>query len=688
MIRISDSTEAIKKADAASSESYQEFVFHLVTLEHNVLLYPPEHKSIQKATEGLQKLLETLFNQTKSLKLLATQDRLVLNGQRLVVENPRNRKLAQFLSQRGIVSMTLETGLTPQELARVFVILHKLPPRTDIQQFPELYRELNALSHISVTLFELKGLRVQDRERVEAPAEDELQGSRMAQLMEYGIGDGDNDDSLDALNELLPELAPQLLERTATQHNSSGKRDNDTLTANLRSLIPDDMLLAFSMQALNNNRQISPMLQKLLSTFSQVNSSGDHPPLKAGAIGAEALQKLFERERYEEYVSPDYDNQLNTLGRQKNMVAATAGALEGIPGVQSEDLSSEQIDRRLVMALLGLMHAPYEDKFYHCFSEQLELIITEFQERKCYDLLSTIFEALKPLETDTKPPAAQEARRLLERFSDSAFISRLKRDFASTAEDTHDKPDGLILSLGPKNIPWLLESYMQTRDNMQRTRVLRLLLQFKTATADAVLDQLSFLDHTTIKPFLRLVVLCGGDPADARLYPLLDAPDQEVRLEVMRMFLSVGSTAPITRLVKMIRSRSEEAALLGIRIAGEYKVRRLAVELTSKLKTTHISASSARLNRAILENLSCIGEDTSLPSLLKLAKAWFSLTPGRLQTTQEELFINIGGYSDRVFRALLDIGIESKNPVIRQAVQQYMRPADKTVTADTDKQGW
>ena len=289
VILMSDSSDISKTASPEAPASYQELMTLLVTLEHHIVLYPPAHDSIKRVTEALQKLLEALSEQNRSLTLLINHEKLTLNGCHLAAANPRNRKLALFFSQRSIITVTMERELTAKELVRFFEILHELPPKSDIRQFPSVAEAMGTLPHISITQFELKSLHVQNRDQVEAPVDNALTDDRWEKIIQSGAAGPDNTDFMRSLYSILPEFAPSLRESilSITSQNTD-MSDGEQLIEALRKHIPSEMVIAMGMHALNDNRQISPALQKLLSTISlnRADSSGGPPPeQQSGVIG-------------------------------------------------------------------------------------------------------------------------------------------------------------------------------------------------------------------------------------------------------------------------------------------------------------------------------------------------------------------------------------------------------------------
>ena len=686
-----DTVAAVGPPSAGVEDSCQELINLLVSLENNIVLYPPEHESIRKVTDALRQQTEALLTQGKSLVLLAAKDQLLIDGRRLAASNSRNRKLSLLLSQRGIVSVTLEKGLTAQELTRFFELLHELPPKTDVGQYPAVLESLNALPHIRTTQFEANSLRVQNQDQVEAPADSLLRESKLEQILRSGATGTEREELLSALSELFPEFASAL--QIAAPSGTSDDRpspdeksgpDDGPLLERLRQTVSDEMLLAMARRSGNDERRISPALQKLLSSLSQVAGTepGDPSARRSGVIGTDAISKLFERERYEAFVPSDYGNQLSSLPMTGDVFSGTLTSPRPAPELAEADLREEQLGRWLAMDLVCLLGGSYDDDVLGGCCEQLGNMLPEFIERKEYDLLRSVCLALGPRPPAAPPPAAPPPpasggvepayiQKLRDQFNDPSFLSQLRSDFLSSTADSGKDLEEVVVCSGSQNIPWLLELYGQSGDERRRARLLRLLLRFGSATAEAVLNGIETLDHKNPKPVLRLITLCGGDPADARLLPLLNAREPEVRLEVIRMGLSVGSPAPVPLLVRMIRSRDEYSSVLAVRIAGEYKVAALAAELAGRIRTGFISASGAYRNRVILESLSRIGDVSVLPRFLKVVRARLSFTPGRLRSLKEMLFLNLSGYPVDALAELLDAGTNSRNPDIRRSAQQY-----------------
>ena len=649
VIPITGTGDNSKTNASEAPEPYQELVTLLVTLEHNIVLYPQEHDSIKRVTEALRSLLDALLTLGRKLTLIVSHDRISLNGTQLTAGNARNRKLALFLGQRSIVSVTMKYGLTVRELVRFFEILHELPPKTDIHEYPALAEALTALPHMDVARFELKALRVLNQEQVEAPSGTEHSDTRWEKILQSGSGAEDGDFS-GALAALFPDFAPSLRESIrAVTSGDTGDDDGAQLAEELRERLPEELILAMGMHALNDNRQISPALQKLLSSLSLIRENLTSPPtLLQGGIGADSIQKLFERERYEDFVSPEYGDQLDAFTR---VVEAGAGAAEGrLPAFLEAELREEQVGRWLARGLVSLLGESSDEDILRDCAQQLEAMLTEFLNQKDYDFLCALHRTLERLGDGS----GGYARRLLEKFTGEDFIVRLQSELLVSSGNTRKALESLVLVSGPQNTAWLLELYDQNTDQWQRTRILKLLLLFKNDAAEAALDRIMALDIKKLKPILRLISLFCVKSDDNRLYPLLNAGDQEIRTEVMRMLLTAGRREPIPLLLGMLRSRSREEAIRAVKIAGEYRVGALAGELARQLRARYISDTSALCNRYILESLNRIGEVSVLPRLRKLFKTRLSLTPDRLRATREILLENLSGYPDHALKWLLE----------------------------------
>ena len=190
----------------------------------------------------------------------------------------------------------------------------------------------------------------------------------------------------------------------------------------------DDMVIDMLSQASNEGREISPTLAGLVGKLagtrhdSQVGTyqakakqpGGPSAPL----ILPEHLQTLFDREKYEEYVSADYGTLL------KEMAEGPGVALEQVPLQEYEkSFEDEHLDFQIGRALLAFMEEDIDEEDYREFARKLVAIAPGFLDSGNFELLWDIAETLRRHAADKTVPgirdAAEESRKI---FSDPEFI--------------------------------------------------------------------------------------------------------------------------------------------------------------------------------------------------------------------------------------------------------------------------
>ncbi len=265
------------------------------------------------------------------------------------------------------------------------------------------------------------------------------------------------------LKHLHPELRKQFL--SVAFKNIATRAGSPVETEAVIGGFTDDMVIEMLGAASAEGREISPTLAGLVDKLAQAQTEGREgqpgnrkQPAKgfiAPAFQMEHMQKLFDREKYEEYVSDDYQLMLKTLSESSPAV------VEPFPlADQLQSLEDEHLDFQIGRALLAFLEEDIDEEDYKEFAQKIVAIMPQFLETGNFEMLWDILETLRRHSTD-KPvqgirEIASESRKF---FFDPEFIAKALNAFDRWMREKGQAASGLIQALGPDTIPGLMDIY-------------------------------------------------------------------------------------------------------------------------------------------------------------------------------------------------------------------------------------
>lgn len=478
------------------------------------------------------------------------------------------------------------------------------------------------------------------------------------------------------LQDLHPELRKQFLSvafRRISTHATAA--DADELVGG----VPDDMVIEMLKQANAEGREISPTLAGLLGklTKAQAESAAPREPLRTGAdiseessgtplILPEHMEKLFSREKYEEYVSEDYEAMLRRLTEGHG-----AGG-EVLPVEEyAKTLEDDHLDFQIGRALLAFLEEDIEEEDYKEFARKLVTIMPGFLLTGNFVLLWDIFETLKRHATEKTLPGiracAEESRKA---FTDPEFISKALGAFELWMRDKGQEAAGLLQALGPETVPGLMDIFAKD-DPTGLSRVLfNLLCLFGEPAVREAHKRLRDPRTPSLRSLLVFLRRAGNKTTIPHVKLLLRHRDPAVRMEALSTLLKLKDPGAVPVLREVIHANDPDVAFQAVSLAGQYRVREATEDVLSKIKRAIIFETDYAENIEIIKALGDIGDPRAVPDLEKLARATWSLYPKSLVRMKEAVFESLGRYPKGSIAGLIKIGERLENDRIRQACRK------------------
>lgn len=491
----------------------------------------------------------------------------------------------------------------------------------------------------------------------------------------------DQSKTLANMNALLKDLHPELRKQflSVAFKNIAARTASPLEAETVIGGFTDDMVIEMLGQASAEGREISPTLAGLVGKLAQAHTDapagqqrGQSTKPSTGfvdaAFQAEHMQKLFDREKYEEYVTDDYQAML------KHLTEGPTGAVEQFPLEEHiRSLEDEHLDFQIGRALLAFLEENIEEDDYKEFAQKIVALMPQFLETGNFELLWRILDALRRHSTD-KPiqgirDSAEEAKKF---FSDPEFLVKVLNAFDRWMREKGQEASGLIQALGPDTIPGLVDIYCKDESMGGRRILFNLLCLFGEPAVREAHKRLKDPRVFTVRNLLIFIGRAGNASSIPQVKPLLSHQDPMVRLEALGTLLKFKEPGAINQLRNAIHDKDPDYAFQAVVLAGQYRITEVTEDVLSKIKRVILFETDYAENEEIIRVLGNIGDARAIPDLEKLARATFSLYPHSLMHMKETIFKSLARYPREKIAGLLKTGEKLNSDTVRRICSQLM----------------
>lgn len=703
-------------------------VIELNISRKNIGIYPPGHIQIIRSIDRTFEILTRLFEIRPELTLGVAKDTLLVGQNYLDRKNPVYRDFALSLNQLGIAAVTFMRGLTTEELTRFHRVLTtrsdeitaagglvKLMADSSLEHIRivplnyngfhvteerEIFKPGTAngdrpgtdlwqdfITHLSSGTLggQGQGVSIRDQEHID-PADlarllnerkleagaaiesyDRIISSHIRGAAEKKQLTRDQSKSLSNLNMLLKDLKPELRKQFLSV---AFERVSSRSGAGIEEIVgglTDDMVIEMLTQANAEGREISPtlagLIAKLAGSRTQAPAADDGPT----AILQEQMEKLFDREKYEDYVSDNYQTMLKQMMETAQIAAASFPLDDHL-----KTLEDSHLDSQIGRAVLAFMEENLEEEDYKELAGKLVALMPGFLETGNFELLFDISEALRRHMTDKPFQGTREsAGEALKMFTDPEFIKKVLHAFEVWMRDKGQEAAGFIKALGPDTIPGLMDIYGRDEPLAGKHVLFNLLCLFGEPALREAHKRLRDPRNHLVK--LLLFIRRAGSPASIpHVRPLISHQDPQVMLEALSTLLKFKDREAPPLLRNAIRSDDPDISSKAVSLAGQYRVADVTEDVLALIKRVILFETDHAFNMEIIKVLGEIGDPRAVPDLENLARAKWSLYPESLKGMKEALFESLGRYQRESIVNLLQIGEQSNNDTIKRACKKLM----------------
>lgn len=474
---------------------------------------------------------------------------------------------------------------------------------------------------------------------------------------------------------LHPELRKQFL--SVAFKNVAARTEGTTDAEAVLEGFTDDMVIEMLGQASAEGREISPTLAGLVSRLSraqtdapggQSDGKGNQPA--KGFVGlsfnAEHMQKLFDREKYEEYVKDDYQEMLRRFAESPPSAGAPFPLEEHLQSVEDEHL-----DFQIGRALLAFLEENIDEDDYREFAQKIVVIMPQFLDTGNFEMLWDILETLRRHSTEKPVKGIREiAGELRNFFFTPDFIAKALSAFDRWMREKGQAASGLIQALGPDTVPGLMDIYCNDESVGGRRVLFHLLCLFGEPAVREAHKRLRDPRPNTVRNLLMLIGRAGSAASIPQVKPLLKHRDPVVKLEALNTLLKLKGPEAVHHLRKAIHDDDPDVVFKAVALAGQYRMADVTEDVLSKIKRVILFETDYVENEELIRALGNIGDARAIPELEKLARASWSLYPRSLMRMKETIYQSLARYPRLKIAGLLMIGEGLNNDTIRRLCNQ------------------
>ncbi len=478
------------------------------------------------------------------------------------------------------------------------------------------------------------------------------------------------------LQELNPKLKKQFLSATYNQLNSAG--ENET-TKNLLTDFSEQVVLDMLRQANEDGEEISPSLMNLVYKITSAYDGISHPegemnfnkstnPVNLPSETGQ-LQNIFTREKFEEYVTTDYENTLNNLSGGTDDEIVDANKALPIEDFHKE-LEPSHLDSQIAHIILAFMHNDTKPVEYENYAAKLYDIAYDLLRAGEFSTLLKIFKALFKHYKDKADPEIQFiAKNTLKKFREDQFISIAVVSFEKWAKPNDIAAYEFLLSLGSIVVPEMVALYGKGERPEIQSLIVKLLIRFPEVTCLEAKRRFRDPQPPFVINMLTLVRKIGTEKDAPIVKKLLEHHDVDVRITAMETLIELGDPDGTNVIRNFLKSIYTKEKLKVIQLIGTYKMAEMVPDLISCISRWTLFKFQYERNEQIITALGKIGNPSAVPVLEKLAKCRWTIWSRSLKSMKLALYQSLHGYELSQITSLLKIGQRSKDNRIRQICQ-------------------
>lgn len=574
---------------------YDDFLNKLVILEKKNLLYSHDHDFLDQSASDLMKVINELHKITPKIRIAALGDNLAINDLDYSDNNPKASYLAHLLSDRGIFSISLNPGIGANSIQEFLNLLNSIPKKSKL-----LYHLDIQLDMYNINAIEIEEM---DYSSVVYGYEDEMLGLNDTKLNKNQIKK--------ALQSLYPKLGSGKKDQLILMAMEEMKKMSEDEASDYILGLSEEVVSAILKMLKEKENPSSPSLVDLLRVLENDKELTEDEA--SDRINQEYINKLMEKEPYEMYLSDDYSKHLQNL---------LAFDLDSINKLDKIDLFDKGlVNKTILKALINLYKSDSNLDFHKSFLENIHTIINEFIDLGDFQFIHSLLNEEVIgfyLRKETPIFGISKAVKKKKAYKDIYIFEILKAS-------------------GPKNINWLLDSYLEEEDKDTREDILKLVFEFGEVASVKIIEKIISDQIQDISLFIPLIKDNYKIIPRSLVIKLLSLNIIDAKLLAINILLTQEDEKAKGIIDEIIQGDDNILIYELLDLIKEYKIKESIESLVAKIKTFYISKEHLKYILKTIDTVSVIDKESYQGLSKGLMKKWFSLSPKNLKVIKKHL---------------------------------------------------
>jgi hypothetical protein len=693
-----------------------EAVIELNISRRSVGLYPPEHPILKSSIEKAFGLLQKLFDLRSSITLGVAKDALVIDEYTLDKKNPVFQEFALSLHEKGIAAVTFTAGLGEGEL----ISLHELITMREGPVGEALIRlaDKKGLRHIQLSPVDLSVFGFMEGKIGSVVSDQKIWEDYIYGLLEGKLASGDAEDFvlqippeqvafyinnqilentpeetydrvistylrrksqpivktdifkrfLSFVENLRPELKARFLSKAMCQ--PPPETDVERMITELNEEDVKRLLDIFRNHSITIPESLKNLLDKLEGIPYKDDSFFDRTPNGQAYLDDidinEGLVKLLEEDQFRKFINEQYQKELDMMMRG---VGIKAGRLTD---TLKEDSGERMMDRSFSEVMLELFESDLIDnEDFQKLITKISELINAFLETGRFQEVCDIYNTVYSYSISGK--YKDDASSMVEHFMSDEFILRIIDAFKFWGRFDRESTVNLTKGLKLRLINPLMDALSEETVESTKRFLLNILSNLGSEVAQEAVKRLHDERWEVVTSMIHLIRECEGKEFVRSIRPFAKDKNEKICMEAVKTLLHFGDREGSSHVKAYLRSDSSELRAQAANLSGIYKVRDAVPYLIEILDKKDIYGTEAHEKIPAIRALAKIGDPQAIEHLKRLYKAKTLFFSSARNDLRLEIFKTLKYYPAHAIKALLELGLESKDKEIRNMSEKLLR---------------